>query len=123
MSEPQPPARASAGTTERAAPADGAVASQPLREPPEARADEIWDDLNLPVEPKVRSPRAGTVPGRLPERRVVVIDDSSDPDPSVLTPPSSNGAGPETDGSIGATLHDDGTEPKRRWRLFRKGGE
>ena len=53
---------------------------------------------------------------------MVVIDDSSDPDPTALTPSNSNGAGPEPDGSIGATLHDDGTEPKRRWRLFRKGG-
>jgi chromosome partitioning protein len=123
VSDPQPPARTSAGRTERASSPDGAEASEPRREPPKGRADEIWDDLNLPVEPKVRSPRAGTVPGRLPERRVVVIDDSSDPDPTALTPPSSNGAGPETDGSIGATLHDDGTEPKRRWRLFRKGGE
>ena len=123
VSDPQPPARASAGRNEQASSPDSPVASQPRREPPEARADEIWDDLNLPVEPKVRSPRAGTVPGRLPERRVVVIDDSSDPDPTVLMPPNSNGAGPETEGSIGATLHDGGTEPKRRWRLFRKGGE
>ena len=123
VSDPQPPARASAGRTERASSPDEAGASEPRTEPPEARADEIWDDLNLPVEPKVRSPRAGTVPGRLPERRVVVIDDSSDPDPTALTPSNSNGAGPETEGSIGATLHDDGTEPKRRWRLFRKGGE
>ena len=29
--------------------------------------------------------RAGTVPGRLPERRVVVIDDSPDPTPAALT--------------------------------------
>jgi len=90
---------------------------------PQAGAEEIWDDLNLPVQPKVRSPRPGTPPGALPQRRVVVIDDSSDPEPTALVPPTTNGAGTRSDEDIGATLHDEGGESKRRWRLFRKGGE
>jgi chromosome partitioning protein len=119
----EPRARAAARKDAMVAAPDHAGASRPVRGKPGSRsgADEIWDDLNLPVEPKVRTPSAGTA-GRLPERRVVVIDDSSDPEPDSLRTPASNGTGSETEGSIGATLHDDGTEPKRRWRLFRKGG-
>ena len=122
---PRPPAPAS----ERVVAAPSERVTAPTKAPTKARerprsgADEIWDDLNLPVEPKVRAP-SGAAPGRLPERRVVVIDDSAVPDAGEADPPAPNGPGSETGGSIGATLHDEGEEPKRRWRLFRsKGGE
>ena len=77
-------------------------------------------------------PRAsGTIetpePGHLPERRVVVIDENAD----LGGPAGGSGAGPERRAageseatpSIGATLHDEDDGTKRRWRLFRKGGE
>jgi hypothetical protein len=49
---------------------------------------------------------------------VVVIDEDAD-----LRQEGRSTATPETgsDDTIGATMHDDGQ--KRRWRLFRKGGE
>jgi hypothetical protein len=70
---------------------------------------------------------AGTRRSRVPatpssDRRVVVIDD--DIDIPVSTPPPQAPQGePSTAGArVGATLEDE-RAPKKRWRLFRKGGD
>jgi chromosome partitioning protein len=90
---------------------------------------DVWDDEEPAgrSEPRVRPPRAAVAPGQLPERRVVVIGEDAEIDiaasrePLVQIP---NGRGVEDrePADIGGTLHDEGDGPKRRWRLFRKGG-
>ena len=78
-------------------------------------------------EPRVRPPRQVMAPGRLPERRVVVIGEDAEIDieaarePLVQVPQR---VGPPVDraSDIGETLQDEDA-PKRRWRLFRKGGQ
>ena len=54
-------------------------------------------------------------------RRVVVIDENAELGGGT-PPPKPGGSAPERTESIGATLHDDDGQ-RRRWRLFRKGGE
>jgi chromosome partitioning protein len=98
---------------------------------PEARpqvADEDpWEESPPEPEPRVTPPSRPAPPGELPEHRVVVIDEHPDLDieASRETPPpppgSDEGERPGMAG-IGATL-DDEKGRKRRWRLFRKGGE
>ena len=90
---------------------------------PVANDDEIWE--SEPDAPRVRQVET-PAPGHLPERRVVVIDENAD----LGRPAGGSGAGPERrvttepdTPSIGATLHDEDDGTKRRWRLFRKGGE
>ena len=90
--------------------------------------DWLWED-GARTERKVRPPRAAVAPGKLPERRVVVIAEDSEIDieagkePLVQVP---NGRVSAEEGraaaDIGGTLQDEGEHPKRRWRLFRKGG-
>jgi hypothetical protein len=77
-----------------------------------ADAETMWESKD--EAPRVRPVR--TEPGHLPERRVVVIDEDAD----IANGPSTRPAVAPTDESLGATLHDEA--PKRRWRLFRKGG-
>ena len=94
--------------------------------------DELWEDGEANASSsRVAAPRSPAPPGRLPERRVVVIDEDADmatPDPS-RPEPSSGASDPQADEShpavadIGATLEDEDDSRKRRWRLFRKGGE
>jgi hypothetical protein len=110
------------------------AASEPEPEPevvaapePSGDDDEIWE--SEPDTPRVR-PAEPSEPGHLPERRVVVIDQHADPG-SGSAPEPGVGAGWQGTGesgvgdtpSIGATLHDEDDGQKRRWRLFRKGGE
>ena len=91
---------------------------------PGGNDDEIWE--SEPDAPRVR-PVETPEPGHLPERRVVVIDENAD----LRGPAGESGAVPEGRAgapeaptpSIGATLHDEDDGSKRRWRLFRKGGE
>ena len=69
---------------------------------------------------------ASVIPISAPERRVVVIDeDSESPGPS--QPGRAGDREGRSEGhpvaDIGATPEDDDGAPKRRWRLFRKGGE
>jgi chromosome partitioning protein len=96
--------------------------------PPEGPSEIRWtDEMDAEAEPRVRPPRQALAPGRLPERRVVVIGEDAEIDieaarePLVQVP---QGAGPPVDraGDIGQTLQDEDA-PKRRWRLFRKGGQ
>jgi len=89
--------------------------------------DEIWESPEHD-ERRVR-PVEAAEPGHLPERRVVVIDENAELDRGNATEaqrPTSSGSGESANpatASIGATLHDDDDGQKRRWRLFRKGGE
>jgi hypothetical protein len=94
--------------------------------------DELWEDGESNASSaRVAAPRSPAPPGHLPERRVVVIDEDADmapPDPS-RPEPSTGASDPQADEShpavadIGATLEDEDDSRKRRWRLFRKGGE
>jgi chromosome partitioning protein len=107
-------------------PAPPAPALGELDPQPGAPSDLEWTEAT--AEPRVRSPREVLPPGRLPERRVVVIGENAEIDieaarePLVQVP---QGARPPVDraSDIGETLQDDGEAPKRRWRLFRKGGQ
>jgi chromosome partitioning protein len=137
--EPDPesePAPAPAPEAEMASgPAD--LGSDPLPAPPapaletdpqpEGPSEIGWtEEMETAAEPRVRPPRQVT-PGRLPERRVVVIGEDAEIDieaarePLVQVPQR---VGPPADraSDIGETLQDEDA-PKRRWRLFRKGGQ
>ncbi len=88
--------------------------------------DDLWEAVPAPDEPRVAPPTPPVPPGHLPERRVVVIDENAESPASSRPDPSDAGAaGHEgrTVDDIGATLKDDEGGRKRRWRLFRKGGE
>ena len=91
----------------------------PRMAPSEPEADdEIWE---APEAANRVRPAPSSTPGSLPERRVVVIDE----DAAVIgtdIPPAGGGSVSERPEAIGATLQDD-EGPRRRWRLFRKGGE
>jgi chromosome partitioning protein len=111
----------SAPATPRATPSPEPQTARvpPSRTPVEPEADdEIWE---APETTNRVRPVPSPTPGSLPERRVVVIDE----DAAVIgTDVSATGGGSvsERPEAIGATLHDD-EGPRRRWRLFRKGGE
>ena len=128
--EPAPEAEMASG------PAD--LGSDPLPAPPapaletdpqpEGPSEIGWtDEMEKAAEPRVRPPRQVLAPGRLPERRVVVIGEDAEIDieaarePLVQVPQR---VGPPVDraSDIGETLQDEDA-PKRRWRLFRKGGQ
>ena len=96
---------------------------------PEGPGEVGWtEEVEAAAEPRVRPPRERLAPGRLPERRVVVIGEDAEIDieaarePLVQVP---RGGRPPADrvSDIGETLQDGGDAPKRRWRLFRKGGQ
>jgi chromosome partitioning protein len=123
------PTRARASAVEGSAttaprPAAPAPEPQAVRAPapvaptePEAD-DEIWE---APEATNRVRPAPPSTPGALPERRVVVIDEEA----AVIgtdVSPKRGGSMSERPEAIGATLHDD-EGPRRRWRLFRKGGE
>jgi chromosome partitioning protein len=138
--EPDPesePAPEPAAEAEMASgPAD--LGSDPLPAPPapaletdpqpEGPSEIGWtEEMETAAEPRVRPPRQVLTPGRLPERRVVVIGEDAEIDieaarePLVQVPQR---VGPPVDraSDIGETLQDEDA-PKRRWRLFRKGGQ
>jgi chromosome partitioning protein len=113
---------------------------------PPADEEDIWEDLAdetiPPSEPSSAdaversqprsdgssstAPPTGGSSERRPERRVVVIDENADlgtPSRSrSADPASTEPAPPPAVAAIGATLEEEG-HGKRRWRLFRKGGE
>ena len=103
--------------------------------PPPVDEDDVWEDPDEPVSqsepPRARQaePRnapTATPPEHLPERRVVVIDEDAEPASSRPAPRGSaddEPASPHGVASIGATLEEEEGHVKRRWRLFRKGGE
>jgi chromosome partitioning protein len=107
-----PPVSQERGVDFDRAPSDDAAGVE-TASPPTGAEDVNWDPRD--ETPRVRPVRGD--PGHLPERRVVVIDEDADASEGRAAAP---GTATE-DETIGATLHDD--TPKRRWRLFRKGGE
>jgi hypothetical protein len=125
---------------EEEVPSTGDVLSVAVAEVVEQmHGEDEWDGAEEPRtrEARVSAPRSPAPAGRLPARRVVVIDD--DPDDGLATSreeagtirdtPDRTGNGDRRDtddgGSdgIGARLQNEAPPPKRRWRLFRKGGE
>jgi chromosome partitioning protein len=115
-SGPVPPV----GEPERA---DPRAEAQPVETapslPPRADADdEIWETPE--ADAKVR-PAPRPTPGSAPERRVVVIDEDAELGGGTPAPKPGGSVSERTE-SIGATLHDDDGQ-RKRWRLFRKGGE
>jgi chromosome partitioning protein len=130
------------GTTDEAQPLMGAVepeAPPPAEAAPRAQAppapkpkpvpppvdEDLWEEPPAQPEPRVKPPSSPPPPGELPQRRVVVIDENAEIDiqGSREVPPSSAvNEMQEGMADIGATL-DDERGHKRRWRMFRKGGE
>ena len=102
---------------------------RPVPQPPPAvDDDDVWEEIDEAGErPRVAPPRSPVPPGHLPERRVVVIDEDSEPPASSSPNRAADQEGGASEGhpvaDIGATLRDEDGPPKRRWRLFRKGGE
>jgi chromosome partitioning protein len=86
----------------------------------------LWEEPPVQPEPRVKPPSSPAPPGELPQRRVVVIDDNPEIDlqGSREAPPPSPESDEMREGmtDIGATL-DDERGHKRRWRMFRKGGD
>jgi chromosome partitioning protein len=133
---PTPPRATSAAPPKRAK-------AQP-RPPvaPVADEEDIWEDLaDESVPPSKPPPAGGTSPSErpspapppvpappvhLPERRVVVIDENAEFEassrPATQDAATNEPASPSAVAAIGATLEEEG-HVKRRWRLFRKGGE
>jgi chromosome partitioning protein len=97
----------------------------PIREAPRPGGeDDAWAEPVPPPEPRVKAPSRPAPPGELPQRRVVVIDENSEIDIEAgqEAPPPPPGDHPERMADIGATL-DEEQGKKRRWRMFRKGGD
>ena len=88
--------------------------------------EELWEEAPPEDEPRVKPPSRPAAPGELPERRVVVIDENPDIDIEAgreAPPPPPGTDEPEAGmADIGATL-DVEKDRKRRWRMFRKGGD
>jgi chromosome partitioning protein len=98
--------------------------SKPLSEPSE---EDLWDEAPAEPEPRVNRPSSPVPAGELPQRRVVVIDEHPDIDIEASRegpppPPPGSREAHEGMADIGATLDDEGGR-KRRWRMFRKGGD
>jgi chromosome partitioning protein len=97
---------------------------------PESRSnlsdEDLWQEPPPEPEARVKPPSSPVAPGELPQRRVVVIDENPEIDieaPYEEAPPPSGAHEPhEGMADIGATLGDE-SGPKRRWRMFRKGGD
>jgi chromosome partitioning protein len=106
-----------------ARPADARV--PPRRSPTTGPDDQRWSDPQGEPEPRVRRPSTPAVPGRMPERRVVVLDEEhpdidveagrEEPTARLPEPPTEQGMA-----EIGATLEEEPVR-KRRWRMFRRG--
>ena len=86
--------------------------------------DGVWEEPAPPPEPRVKPPSRPSPPGELPQQRVVVIDEHSEIDIEAgqEAPPPPPGEHHEGVADIGATL-DEEHGKKRRWRMFRKGGD
>jgi len=93
---------------------------------PNLSDEDLWQESPPEPEPRVKPPSSPVAPGELPQRRVVVIDENPEIDIEAsregFPPPSGSGEPPEGMADIGATLGDESGR-KRRWRMFRKGGD
>jgi hypothetical protein len=86
--------------------------------------EDLWEEAQPEPEERVKPPSRPPAPGELPERRVVVIDEHPDIDIEAGKEEPPPGPGSQEPGmaDIGTTL-DDEKGRKRRWRMFRKGGD
>ena len=92
--------------------------------PPEQAEEDIWEDDaddSPPGSTQAARPDQG-------ERRVLVIDEGEDLDIVASKEPLVGPSGRDDGGEqavvpIGATLEHEEAGPRRRWRLFRKGGD
>jgi chromosome partitioning protein len=90
---------------------------EPRPAPPQQEADdEIWE---APEESGKVRPAPQPISG--PDRRVVVIDEDAELSADAPVPKPAGSVNERAE-SVGATLQDDEGQ-RRRWRLFRKGGE
>jgi chromosome partitioning protein len=140
---PSQPTAKERSTPLRSAPQASPKRAETPESPPLTDEEDIWEDLadesvppsEAPKSPSpsrsvapARAPAAGVAerrPERRPERRVVVIDENAELDaPSAPSRDAHTNepAPPPAVAEIGATLEEEG-HTKRRWRLFRKGGE
>jgi chromosome partitioning protein len=114
--------------SELVTPQSEASAETPPALASEARAkgkdEDPWEEPQPEPEPRVKPPSRPAPPGELPQRRVVVIDENPDIDIEAgqEEPPPPPGDQREGIAGIGATL-DEEKGRKRRWRMFRKGGD
>jgi chromosome partitioning protein len=122
--DPAPPPEPEAAPVEADAPPEAAVPTDL------EAAEDLWEeaDETPSAGSRVQPPSSPAPPGHLPERRVVVIDEDADYPASETRTPSASGPqaaepAPPALADIGAHLEDDDEAPRRRWRLFRKGGE
>ena len=125
--EPEPP-RAEPEPTPPAGAAQVPDEATPHPSVPAIDEDDLWEEADeaprADAAPAPAERTNTTTPEHLPARRVVVIDEdaelgrSSGPPPGGVRPADQT---PASMAEIGATLEEE--EPKRRWRLFRKGGE
>jgi chromosome partitioning protein len=86
--------------------------------------DEFWEESDELSTGEEATP-ASRVPGQDSERRVVVIDEDAELDAATRDSDPRGEPSPQEDvamAKIGATLEEQKT-PRRRWRLFRKGGD
>jgi hypothetical protein len=137
--EPEPPAPEPEPEPERPAPESALVVAPPEPEPrvemptgpsaehgvrPEVADEDMWEEPPPEPESRVKPPSRPAPPGELPQRRVVVIDENSDIDIEAgqEAPPQPTGEHHDGMADIGATL-DEEKGRKRRWRMFRKGGD
>jgi hypothetical protein len=142
LPSPEPPVAPSASSVAEPVPSDAPAPKRAIQQPSAARPvpqpvsdeDDVWEDSDEPSPsadppPHAREHRPSSAPPppeHLPERRVVVIDEdaelrtSSRPTSEVVA--DDEPVSQPAVASIGATLEEEG-HGKRRWRLFRKGGE
>jgi chromosome partitioning protein len=119
--KPSRPKAAAPKVAEQKAPVAAPARSQAARVEAPNDEDEIWEAPEA-EQARVRPLRDSQPPGELPRQRVVVIDESTadragaeqSDQAATKEPPSA---------SLGGTLHDEDDGQRRRWRLFRKGGE
>jgi chromosome partitioning protein len=129
--EPEPAAREPVVTVpepELESPIEAPITVSPEPAPlNERRSDvaeeDLWEEAPSQPEPRVKPPSSPAPPGELPQRRVVVIDENSEIDIQAgQEQPPAPDEHPEGMVDIGATL-DEEKGRKRRWRMFRKGGD
>ena len=131
---PQPKPKAEATASSAPEPTSATERADML--PPPVDEEDVWEESDEPAPPvpsseppRARQPKASpgqAPPEHLPERRVVVIDgdagSQTSPSPTSREAPDDEPDPSPAVASIGATLEEEG-HAKRRWRLFRKGGE
>ncbi len=102
------------------APAASAPPAETPADPAPVALDDFWEEVDLSPQSKVRPPASPPPPGERAERPVTVVGPR---DGRRATDPYDVEAEPESGiGDIGGAL-DEEAPTKRRWRLFRKGGE